>query len=59
MESNECPGQLSTSRNSEMFHKVLDLFKSDRRLRITEMSEKVGISIGLCHTIVTEALGMR
>jgi hypothetical protein len=42
-----------------MFHKVLALFKSDRRLRITEMSEKVGISIGLCHAIVTEALGMR
>jgi hypothetical protein len=47
------------SRKSELIDKVHVLLKSDRRLTTREMSEKVGISIGSCHAIVTEDLDMR
>jgi hypothetical protein len=41
-----------------MIDKGFVLLKSDRRLKIREMSKKVGILIGSCHAPVAEDLGM-
>jgi len=58
VESDESPRRLSMSRNSELIDKVLPCVQRLWEI-IREMSEEVGISISLCHSIVTQDLGMR
>ena len=59
VESEERPGRPSTSKNPEMINKVRDLVLQDRRITIREICDEVDISMGSCHSILTEDLGMK
>jgi hypothetical protein len=52
-------GQPSTSTDDDNAEKVLAVVCENRRLTVHEVSEEVGISISLCHTILTEKLEMQ
>ena len=59
VESEERPGRPSTSKNPEMVEKVRALVLQDRRITIREICDEVGISMGSCHSMLTENLGMK
>lgn len=59
VESDERSGRPTSSRNAENIEAVRQLVKEDRRLTVRELSDDLGISIGSCHMILTEDLGMR
>ena len=54
MESEECSGRPSTSRNEEVIEKVCQIVMYDRRLIFREIVEEVGISRGSVYSILTE-----
>lgn len=59
VESDSRSGRPSTSRTDEIASTVGALVRTDRRLTVRELAEEIGISIGSCHSILTETLGMR
>jgi hypothetical protein len=48
----------SASRSKPLLARVNSIIHRNRRLTVQEVAEEVEISIGLCHTILTEDLGM-
>jgi hypothetical protein len=52
------PGGLSTSWNANVIENVRSLILEDRRLTVREIADKVVISTGSAHLIVTEDLHM-
>ena len=59
VEDDERPGRLSTSTTDENVEKVKEMVISDRRITIREVADDVGISIGSCHEIFSNILGMK
>ena len=57
VEDNERPGSSSTT--DENVEKVKEMVMNDRRITISEVADDVGISIGLCHEIFSNVLGMK
>jgi ribosomal protein S25 len=49
----------STSRNDDLTDQVRTLVMQDRLVTVRELAEKVGISTGSVHFILTEDLAMR
>jgi len=59
VESDECSGSLSTSRNQLMFDNVLSAMLDNCRITITELCDELGLSFGSVQSILTEDLGMK
>jgi ribosomal protein S14 len=58
VDSNQRSGRPSTSRNANIFENVWSLILEDCRLTVREIADKVGISTGSAHSILTEDLHM-
>ena len=58
-EDDERPGRSSTSTTDENVEKVKEMVMNDRRITIREVADDVGISIGSCHEIFSNVLGMK
>jgi hypothetical protein len=54
----QCSGRPSTSWNANVIEYVCSLILEDRPSTIREIADKVGISTGSAHSIVTEDLHM-
>ena len=59
VEDDERPGRHSTSTTDENVKKVKEMVMNDRRIRIREVADDFGISIGSCHEIFSNVLGMK
>ena len=59
IDDDERSGRPVSSSTPEMFERMRQIIREDRRLTIDEVSMLVGISHGTCHTIFTEHLKMR
>ena len=59
VEDDERPGRPSTSTTNENVEKVKEMVTNDRRITIIEVVGDVGISIGSCHEICSNVLGMK
>ena len=59
IKSEQRQGRPSTSRNNDIIETVQELVIEDRRLTVREISDDLDISIGSCHSILTQDLGMR
>ena len=59
VEDDERPGRSSTSTTDENAAKVKEMVMNDRRITIREVADNVGISIGSCHDIFSNVLGMK
>ena len=53
------PGRPSTSTTDENVEAVKNIVKKNRRITIREVAEDVGISVGSCHEIFSDVLGMK
>ena len=53
------PGQPSTSTTSENTKAVKKIVMENRRITIREVTEDVGISVGSCHAIFSDILGLK
>ena len=54
-----CPGQPSTSTTNENTEAVKKIVVENRRITIREVSEDVSISVGSCHAISSDILGLK
>ncbi|KAL4121902.1 hypothetical protein QTP88_014322 [Uroleucon formosanum] len=59
IEDDHRPGRPSTSKTNDTITLVRDKIISDRRLTVKEVANEVGISIGTCHSILSDTLGMK
>ncbi|XP_066600746.1 uncharacterized protein [Prorops nasuta] len=59
VEDDERSGRPSTSTIDENVKKVEKMVLNDRRITIREVADEVGISIGSCHNIFSNVLGMK
>ncbi|CAB3260001.1 unnamed protein product [Arctia plantaginis] len=59
VEDDERPGRPSTSTTDENVKKVKEMVMNDRRITIREVADDVGISVGSCHEIFSDVLGMK
>ena len=59
VEDDERPGRPRTSTTDENVKKVKEMVMNDRRITIREVADDVGISIGQCHGIFSNVLGMK
>jgi predicted transcriptional regulator len=57
-DSDQCSGRPSTSQNANVIENVLSLILEDRCLNVREIADKVGISTGSAHYILTKDLHM-
>jgi hypothetical protein len=57
-DSDQRSGRPSTSRNANVIENVRSLILEDRHFTVPEIVDKVGISTGSAHSIVTEDLHM-
>lgn len=53
------PGSSITSKTDENVEKVKEIVMENRRITIREVADDVGISVGSCHTIFSDILGMK
>ena len=53
------PGRPSTSTTNENIEAVKKLVMKNRRITIREVAEDVGISVGSCHAIISNILGLK
>ena len=59
VEDDERPGRPSTSTTDENVEEVKEMVINDRRITIREVTNDVGMSIGSCHEIFSNVLGMK
>ena len=59
VEDDERPGRPSTSTTDENMEKLKEMVMNDRRITIREVADDVAISIGSCHEIFSNVLGMK
>ena len=52
-------GRPSTCRSDNVINQVRTLVMQDRHITVRELADKVGVSIGSAHTILTAYLGLR
>ena len=55
----ERAGRPSTSTTDENIDKVKKIVLANRRITVREIAEDLSISIGSCHSIITNDLGMK
>ncbi|KAK5639193.1 hypothetical protein RI129_011685 [Pyrocoelia pectoralis] len=55
----KCAGRPSTSTTDENIDEVKKIIFANRRITVREFAEDVNVSIGSCHSILTNDLGMR
>ncbi|UYV78223.1 HSP90AB1 [Cordylochernes scorpioides] len=55
----ECAGRPSTSTTDEKINEVEKMILANRRITVREVAEDLNISIGSCHSIFINDLGMR
>ncbi|UYV70285.1 hypothetical protein LAZ67_7002374 [Cordylochernes scorpioides] len=55
----ECAGRPSTSTTNEKINEVEKMILANRRITVREVAEDLNISIGSCHSIFINDLGMR
>ncbi|UYV79647.1 hypothetical protein LAZ67_18000172 [Cordylochernes scorpioides] len=55
----ECAGRPSTSTTDEKINEVENMILANRRITVREVAEDLNISIGSCHSIFINDLGMR
>ena len=53
------PGRPSTSTTNENTETVKKIVMENRRITIREIAEDVGISVGSCHAIFSDILGLK
>ena len=53
------PGRPSTSTTNENTEAVKKIVIKNRQITIREVSEDVGISVGSCHAIFSDILGLK
>ena len=58
MNDDACPGRPSTSTTNEKTEAVKKIVMKTRRITIREVAEDVGISVGSCHAIFSDILGL-
>jgi AraC-like DNA-binding protein len=58
VDSDQCSGRPSTSRNANDIENVCSLILEDRHMTVREIADEVGISTGSAHFILTEDLHM-
>jgi len=59
IEDDHRPGRPSTSKTNDTITLVRNKIRNDRRLTVREVANEVGISIGTCHSILSDELGMK
>lgn len=59
VDDDERPGVATTSTSEENIETVKKIILENRRITIREVAEDVGISIGSCHAIFSNVLGMK
>ncbi|XP_025421236.1 protein GVQW3-like [Sipha flava] len=59
IEDDHRPGRPLTSKTNDTIILVREKIRSDRRLTVREVANEVGISIGTCHSILSDELGMK
>ena len=59
VEDDERPGRPSTSRTDENVKKVKEMVMNNRRITIREVADDIDISVGSCHEIFSDVLGMK
>jgi len=59
IEDDEHPGRPSTSTTDKNVEKVKEMVMNDRRITISEVTDDIGISIGSCHDIFSNVLGVK
>ena len=59
VEDDERPGRPSISTTDENMKKIKEMVMNDRRITIREVADDVGMSIGSCHEIFSNVLGMK
>ncbi|UYV82790.1 hypothetical protein LAZ67_22000858 [Cordylochernes scorpioides] len=59
MNDEECSGRPSTSTKDEKINEVEKMILANRRITVREVAEDLNISIGSCHSIFINDLGMR
>ncbi|KAF0692926.1 protein GVQW3-like, partial [Aphis craccivora] len=59
IENDHRSGRPSTSKTNDTITLVRNKFRYDRRLTVREVVNKVGISIGTCHSILSDELSMK
>ena len=59
VEDDERCGRPNTSITDENVKKVEEMIMNDRRITIREVADEVGISIGSCHDVFANVLGMK
>ena len=59
VEDDERSGRPSTSTTDENVEKVKGMVMNNHRITIREAADDVGISIGSCHEIFSNVLGMK
>jgi len=59
VEDDHHPGRPSTSKTNEIITLVQNKIKNDGQLTIRKVANEVRISIGTCHSILTNKLGMK
>ncbi|KAE9523287.1 hypothetical protein AGLY_016235, partial [Aphis glycines] len=58
-EDDHRPGRPSLSKTNDTIDLVRNKIRNDRRLTVREVANEVGISIGTCHSILSNELDMR
>ena len=53
------PGRPSTSTTNENTEAVKNIVMENSRITIREVAEDVGVSVGLCHAIFSDILGLK
>ncbi|VVC27926.1 Hypothetical protein CINCED_3A016694 [Cinara cedri] len=59
IEDDHRPGRPSTSKTNDTITLVRNKIRNDRRLTVREVANEIGISIGTCHSILSDELGMK
>ena len=59
IEDDERPGRPSISTTDENVEKMKEIVMNGRRITIREVADDVNISIGSCHEIFSNVLGMK
>jgi histone-lysine N-methyltransferase SETMAR len=58
IEDDPCSGLPSTLTDDQHVAQVRSVIRSNQRLTVRELAEECDISLGSCHSILTEKLGM-
>jgi hypothetical protein len=58
VEDHPCSGRPSASTDDDSIERARAVIRSNRLLTVRDVADECGISVGSCHTILTEELNM-